>query len=34
MGVRTNTLVDIMYIDDLVDRRLLKEIEQRLENMR
>lgn len=31
MGVRTNTLVDIMYIDDLVDRRLLKEIEQRLE---
>ena len=31
MGVRTNTLVDIMFIDDLVDRRLLKEIEQRLE---
>lgn len=31
MGIRTNTLVDIMYIDDLVDRRLLKEIEQRLE---
>lgn len=29
-GTRTNTLVDIMYIDDLINKNILREIEKRL----